>query len=64
VDLAIGHQNPVAARTLLGTAPTFVKYKAEQKYWESVDSCGRMGVDFSLMVYDIWGGPRVRGRTW
>jgi len=34
----------------------FLKYKGEQKCRESADSCGRMGVDFSPMVFNTWGG--------
>jgi len=35
-----------------GSAATFLKDKKEQKVRESADSCGRMGVAFSPMVFD------------
>jgi len=56
VDLTIVHPNPVAGRPLRGSAATFLKDKGEQKCRESAESCGRMGVDFSPMVFDTWGG--------
>jgi len=56
VDLTILHPNPVAGRPLRGSAATFLKDKGDQKCRESAESCGRMGVDFSPMVFDTWGG--------
>jgi len=56
VDLKIVPQNLVTGQTLRGSAATFLKDKGEQKCRESADSCGRMGVDFSPMVFDTWGG--------
>jgi len=61
VDLTIVQPNPVAGRPLRGSAATFSKDKGDHKCRESADSCGRMGVDFSPMVFDTWGGaPRGR----
>jgi len=59
VDLTIVHPNPVAGGPVRGSAVTFLKDKREQKCPESVDSCGRMGVDFSPMVLDTWGGASM-----
>jgi len=56
VDLTIVHPNPVAGRPLRGSAATFLKDIGEQKCQESAELCGRMGVDFSPMVFDTWGG--------
>jgi len=60
VALSIVHPNPVTGRLLRCGAATFLKDKGEQKFRESVDSCGRMGVDFSPMGNDTWGGPPRR----
>jgi len=64
VDLTIVHPNPVAGRPLRVSAATFIKDKGEQKCWESAESCGRMGVDFSPIVFDTWGGSTGPGRRW
>jgi len=65
VDLTIVHTNPVAGRLLRGSAATFVKDKGEQKCQESAESCGLMGVYFSTMVFDTWGGGSTElGRRW
>jgi len=61
VDLTIVHPNPVTGRPLRGSAATCLKDKGEQKTRESADSCGRMGVDFSPMVFDTWGGGGLHG---
>jgi len=43
----------------------FLKDKVEQKCTESAESCGRMGVEFSPMVFDTWGGGSTEpGRRW
>jgi len=55
VDLTIIHPNPAKGRPLRGSAATFLKNRGEQKCRESAESCGRMGVDFSPMVFDTWG---------
>jgi len=60
VTLTIVHPNPVAGRPLRGSAATFLKDKGEQKVLERAESCGRMGVDFSPMVFYTWGAPRSR----
>jgi len=60
VDLAIARPNPVTGRPLRGSAATFLKDKGEQKWRESADSCGRMGVGFSPPG-EASTGP---GRTW
>jgi len=64
-DLAMGltivHPNPVAGRPLRGSPATFLKGKGEQKCRESADSCGRMGVDFSPIVFDTRGGLHGAG---
>jgi len=62
VDLTIVHPNPVAGRPLRGSAATFLKDKGELKCRESAESCGRMGVDFSPMVFDTWGGLHGAGK--
>jgi len=54
VDLTSVHPNPATGRPLRGSAATFLKGQEEQKNRESADSCGRMGVDFSPMVFDTW----------
>jgi len=65
-DLAVGltivHQNPATGRPLCGSAATFLKDKEEQKNRKSAGSCGRMGVDFSPMVFDTWGGLHGAGK--
>jgi len=58
VDITIIHPNPVAGRPLRGSEATSLKDKGEQKCPESAESCGRMGVDFSPMVFGA--APRVR----
>jgi len=62
VDLTIVRPNPVTGRPLRGSAATFLKDKGEQKCKESADSCERMGVDFSLVVFDTWGGLHGAGK--
>jgi len=62
VDLTIVHPNPTTGRPLRGSAATFLKDKGEQNNRESADSCGRMSVDFSPMVFDTWGGLHGAGR--
>jgi len=52
VNLTIVKLNPVTGRPLRGSAATFLKDKGEQKCRESADSCGRMGVECSVMVFD------------
>jgi len=61
VDLTILQPNPATGRPLRGSAATFLKDKGEQKNQESADSCGRMGVDFSSMLFDTWGGLQGDG---
>jgi len=61
VDLTIVHPNPATGRPLRGSASTFLKDKGEQKCRESAESCGRMGLDFSPMVFDTWGGLHGAG---
>jgi len=56
VDLTIVHPNPATGRPSRGSAATFLRDKGEQKNRESAASCGGMGVDFSPMVNDTWGG--------
>jgi len=63
VDLTIVQPIPFAGRPLRGSSATFLKDKGEQKYRESAESCGRMGVDFSPMVFDTWGGSTEPGRS-
>jgi len=62
VDLTIVQSNPATGRPLRGSAATFLRDKGQQKYRESADSCGRMGVDFSPMVFDSWGGLHLAGK--
>jgi len=64
VDLTIAHLNPATGRPLLGSAATFLRDKGEQKNRESADSCGRLGVDFSPMVFDTREASTELGRTW
>jgi len=52
LDLTMVHPNPVAGRPLRGSAATFLKDKVEQKCRESAEYGGRMGLDFSPMVFD------------
>jgi len=52
VDLTIVHPNPATGRPWRGSAATFLKDKGEQKNRESAKLCGRIGVDFSPMVFD------------
>jgi len=56
--------NPNSANggPLRGSAATFLKDKGEQKNRESADSCGRMGLDFSPMVFETWGGLHGAGK--
>jgi len=74
VNFIIVHPNPVTGRPLRGSAAFFslisypcffwggfLKDKGEQKFRESADSCRRMGVDFSPVVFDSWGGGASRG---
>jgi len=37
--------------------------QGEEKSRESANSCGRMGVDFSPMVFDTWGGLHGAGQA-
>jgi len=62
VDLTIVPQKQVNGRPLRGSAAIFLKKKGEQKFRESADSCGRMGVDFSPMVVETWGGLHGAGK--
>jgi len=62
LDLTIVHLNPATGRPLCGSAATFLRDKGEQKNGESADSCGQMGVDFSPMVFDTWGGLHGAGK--
>jgi len=52
VYLTIVHPNPANGRPLRSGAATLLKDKGEQKNRESADSCGRMGVDFSPILFD------------
>jgi len=62
VDLTIIHQNPATGRPLRSRAATFLRDKGEQKNRESAASCGRMGADFTPMVFDTWGGLHGAGK--
>jgi len=62
VDLKIVHPNPVTGRPIRGRAAKFLKDKGEQKCRESAESRGRMGVDFSPMVFDTWEGLHGAGK--
>jgi len=62
VDLTIVHPNPATGRPLRGSAVTFLKDRGEQKCRESAESCGRMGVHFSPMVFDTWWGLHGAGK--
>jgi len=62
VDLTIVHPNPTTGRSLRGSAAPFLKDKGEEKNRESADSSGRMGVDFSPMEFDTWGGLHAAGK--
>jgi len=62
VDLTIVHPNPATGRPSRGSAATFLRDKGEKKNRESFASCGRMGVDFSPMVFDTWGGLHEAGK--
>jgi len=61
VDMKIFHPNQFTGRPLRCSAATFLKDKGEQKCRESAISCERMGVDFSTMVFDTWGGLHGAG---
>jgi len=52
VDLTIVQPNPATGRPLRGSAAEFLKDKGEQRNRESPYPCGRMGVNFSPMVFD------------
>jgi len=62
VDLTMVHPNPVAGRPLRGSAANLLKDRGEHKCRESAEACGRMGVDFSPMVFDTWGGLHGAGK--
>jgi len=62
VHLTIVHPKPVTGRPLRGSAAIFLKDKRERKCKETAGSCGRMGVDFSPMVFDTWGGLHSSGK--
>jgi len=59
VDLTIVHPNPATGRHSRGSAATFLRDKGEQKNRERAAWCDRLGVDFSPMVFDTWGGIHV-----
>jgi len=61
VDLTIVLQNPATGRHIRGSASTFLRDNGKIKTRASADSCGRMGVDFSPMVYETWGGAHGAG---
>jgi len=63
VDLTTVHPNPATGRPLRGSAATVLKDKGEQKVREGTEACGRMGVDFSPMVFDTWGGLHGAGKA-
>jgi len=63
VDLTIVHPNPANSRPLRGSAATFLNDKGEHKSRESADLCGRMGADFSPMVFDTRGGLHGAGKA-
>jgi len=60
--LKILHPNPVTGRPLRSSAATYLKDKREKKCRESADSCGRMAVDFSPMVFDTRRGLHGAGK--
>jgi len=62
VYLIIVHPIPATGRPSRGSAATFLGDKGEQKNRESAASCGRIGVDFSPMVFDTWGGLHGAGK--
>jgi len=62
VDFTKIRPNPVAGRTLPGSAASFQKDKGEQKCRQSANSCRRMGLDFSPMVFDPWGTLHGAGK--
>jgi len=62
VDLTIVHPNQVNGRPLRDSAATFLEDEGEQKCRESAESCERMGVDFSPMVFDTLGGLHGAGK--
>jgi len=62
VDLTIVHPNPATVRPLRGSVATFLRDKGKQKNRESAALSGRMGVDFSPMVFDTWGGLHGAGK--
>jgi len=63
VDLTQFYPNPATVRPLRGFSATFLKDKGEQKIRESADSCCRMGVNFSPVVFDTWGGLHRAGKA-
>jgi len=64
VDLTIICPNPATGRPSRSSAAKFLRDKGEQKNRERAASCGRMGVDFSPMVFDTWAASTGPGRTW
>jgi len=62
VDLTIVHANPLTGRPIRGSAADFFKEKGEEICRESAESFGRMGVDFSPMVFDTCGGLHGDGK--
>jgi len=63
VNLAIVQPNPATGWPLRGSAATSLRDIGEQKNRESADSCGRMGVDFSPMVFYTWECFHWAGKT-
>jgi len=63
VDLTILYPNPATGRPLRGSAATFLKDKGEQRIRESADSCGRMEVNFSPVLFGPWGGLHGAGKS-
>jgi len=63
MDLTIVHPTHATGRPLRGRAANFLKDKGEQKVGESDASCGQMGLDFSPMVFDTWGGLHGAGKA-
>jgi len=62
VNLTIAQPNHATGRPLCGSTATYTRDQGGQKNRESADSCERMNLDFSPMVFDTWGGLHGSGK--
>jgi len=64
VGLKIVHPNPVTGMPLRVSAAIFLKDEGVQKFWESADSCGWMGLTFPQWSSTLGGASTALGRKW